>query len=157
MAKNKTELWNEVQELLVANKASKKLSVALEELLAPKVGGGSINPPKEVDGVMHYYCRFHECYEPEPDMVMSAGKSKGYCRAAISKWNKTNGSIKRLESEAVGAMASGDFDKAQSLAQDVKVLKDGLNDSANYDYDTDWANFEKTNVVEEVVETTEES
>ena len=41
----KTELWAEVQELLKEHKVTNKLSQALEDLIAPKSGGGSINPP----------------------------------------------------------------------------------------------------------------
>ena len=33
----KTQIWNEVQELMIAHKANKKLSQALEDLLKPKV------------------------------------------------------------------------------------------------------------------------
>ena len=58
----KTELWEEVQKLLVEQKASKKLSQALEDLLAPKSGSGQTNPPMEIDGIMSYYCRFHQRY-----------------------------------------------------------------------------------------------
>ncbi len=146
----KTELYNkvsvEVLELLESqpklSKAFKeKLSIIIDTNLKPKSGGSLTNPPKEIDGVMHYYCRFHQRYEPQDDMVMSKGKSKGYCKASISKWNKTNSQIKKLDSQAVDAMASGDFEKAQTIAQEAKELKDTLNAPEAYDYDTDWANF----------------
>ena len=72
----KIELWNEVQELLSQHPTtSKKIVQGLEDLLKPKQGGGSsANPPKEIDGVMNYYCRFHECYEEVSTMVMSKDK-----------------------------------------------------------------------------------
>jgi len=146
----KTELYNkvstEVLELLESqpklSKAFKeKLSNILDTNLRPKSGGNTMNPPKEIDGVMHYYCRFHQRYELQDDMVMSKDKSKGYCKASISKWNKINSQIKKLDSQAVDAMANGDFESAQAIAQEAKELKESLNNPETYNYDEDWANF----------------
>jgi len=147
----KTELWNNVQKsvgaLLETSKTSKKfneeLLLLLEAQLAPKSGGSSINPPKlDEDGnIVEAWCRFHERYEHVNDMVLSNGKSKGYCRASISLWNKTQSNIKKLESRAVDAMTSGDFDKAQELAKEAKDLKDIFNKPEFYDYDRDWDNL----------------
>lgn len=151
MAKeNKTQTWltlqSEVNNLLDSSKVSNTFKSALMQLLeanlAPKQGGGvSANPPKEIDGVMHYYCRYHQRYEAESAMVMSQGKSKGYCKASISVWNKVNSTIKSLDSEAVKAMASGDFDKAQEIALKCKDLRESFNNPSFYDYDRDWASF----------------
>ena len=151
MAKeNKTQLWiniqSQVNELLETSKVSKtfkdELIKLLEANLAPKAGGGiSTNPSKIIDGVMHHYCRFHQRYEVEDRMVMSQGKSKGYCKASISLWNKTNSEIKKLDSQAVDAMSSGDFDSAQEIAKRAKGLKDSFNNPEFYDYDRDWASF----------------
>lgn len=140
----KAELWKNVQELLVEQKASKKLSQALEELLAPKNGGGQTNPPQEIDGVMHYYCRFHQAYEPEDKMVMSAGKSKGYCKASISKWNKMNSTIKKLNSQVVAAMAEGQIDQAQEFAKESEILSAKLNAPESYNLEQDWVDFTKS-------------
>jgi len=138
----KTQTWTAVQELLVANKANKKLTEALELLLAPKQGGGSMtNPPQEIDGVMNYYCRFHQAYEPVDDMVMSKDKSKGYCKASISKWNKTNADIKKLDGSMSALVADGNFEEAQVIANKSKDLKAILNDPKHYDLETDWTNF----------------
>jgi len=156
MAKlTKAEVWTnvheQVNELLEKSNVSKKFSEALLSLLeaniAPKSGGGvSINPPKlDEDGnIVEAYCRFHQRYEPVDDMVMSNGKAKGYCKAAISLWNKTNAKIKRLDSQAVDAMSEADFDKAQKIAKEAKELKDGFNQPDFYDYDRDWAEFNST-------------
>ena len=151
MAKeNKTQLWlklqSEVNELLENSKVTEKFKASLIELLesnlAPKVGGGvSQNPPKEIDGTMHYYCRYHQRYEAESAMVMSAGKSKGYCKASISVWNKANSTIKALDSEAVKAMADGNFERAQEIALKCKELRESFNSPEYYDYDRDWASF----------------
>lgn len=153
MAKvTKQEMWTTIQsqvaELLETNKVSKKFSEALMEVLesniAPKSGGGSsINPPiLNDDGtIKEAYCRFHQRYEPAENMVISKGKSKGYCKASISLWNKTNSEIKKLDSQAVEAMSAGDFEKAQEIAKKSKELKDNYNKPEFYDYDRDWANF----------------
>lgn len=148
MATNKTQTWNEVQALLEAHqtkeKPSKKeivLREALEVLLAPKTSGGSANPPQEIDGVMNYYCRFHQTYEPLEDMVMSKGNSKGYCKASISKWNKTNANIKKLDAQVQALVTDGNFEEAQAIAQESKGLKDGLNNPENYDIVEDWNAF----------------
>ena len=107
---SKQSTWNEVQEVLAAHpKTSKKLIEALELILKPKSGSSTANPPQEIDGVMNYYCRFHQAYEPVENMVMSKDKSKGYCKAAISKWNKTNSTIKSLDAKMSALVADGDF------------------------------------------------
>lgn len=148
----KTQVWanvqSEVLELLASSKVSKKFETSLLELLeshiAPKSGGtGIVNPPKEVDGVMHYYCRFHGQYEPQENMVMSKDKSKGYCKASISLWNKTNSEIKKLNDSVSDLMADGNFDEAQAKAIEAKDLKAKFNLPEFYDYDRDWAKFSK--------------
>ena len=146
----KTQVWTNVQKevetLLNASKVSAKfkgeLLTLLEAHLAPK-GGSTLHPPKEVDGALHYWCRFYERYLPEADMVMSKGKSKGYSKSAISRWNKANSSIKELEGVAVEAMGLGDFDKAQKFAKKAKELKDTFNKPEYYDYTRDSAEFKK--------------
>jgi hypothetical protein len=139
---SKLSIWNEVQEVLDAQaKLPKGLKEALEAILAPKAGGGTINVPKEIDGVMHYYCRFHEAYEPESDMVMSSGKSKGYCKASISVWNKRNSAIKRKEAEVSELVMAGDFEQAQECSIELKTMKENLNAHVSYDLASDWASF----------------
>ncbi len=140
----KTELWEEVQKLLVEQKASKKLAQALEDLLAPKSGGGQTKPPIEIDGVMNYYCRFHQRYEPETNMVMSAGKSKGYCKASISQWNKTNAQIKKLDGQVQELVTQENFEEAQAIAKNSQELKANLNRPESYDFGADWLAFSST-------------
>lgn len=140
---SKSNVWAQVQELLIANKAKPALIEALEAILAPKQGGGSTNPPKEIDGVMHYYCRFHQVYEPETNMVMSAGKSKGYCKASISVWNKRNTAIKKLEAEISELVVLGDFEQAKQCSEELKIAKKELNEPSTYNLEADWAEFSK--------------
>lgn len=153
MAKEtKKQVWANVQAevttLLEGAKVSKKFSEELMNLLeaklAPKSGGGSmLNPPKlNEDGtIIEAYCRFHERYEVVENMVISNGKSKGYCKASISLWNKTNSEIKKLNSESVDFMANGDFEQAQEVAKKAKELKDTFNEPKFYDFDRDWDKF----------------
>ena len=155
MAKISTKqaLWDKVQkeinELLEANKSSKKFSesllLLLENNLAPKKGGSSINPPKlnEDGDIIEAWCRFHQRYEVVNDMVISNGKSKGYCKAAISLWNKTSAYIKKCDAKAVEYMANGDFENAQEEALESRELKEKFNKPEFYDYDRDWEEFRK--------------
>ena len=140
---SKLTTWNEVQEVLAGHKVPKGLKEALEAILAPKSGGGVSNPPKEIDGVMNYYCRFHETYEPETNMVMSNGKSKGYCKASISIWNKRNSAIKRKEAEISELVLAGDFEQAQMCSKELQEMKEELNAHASYDLKADWESFSK--------------
>ena len=138
---SKANVWAQVQELLITSKAKPALIEALEAILAPKVGGGSINPPKLIDDVMHYYCRFHQAYEPETNMVMSAGKSKGYCKASISIWNKRNAAIKKTESEISELVVMGDFEQAKMCSEELTELKASLNTPSSYNLEQDWIEF----------------
>ena len=138
---SKSDLWNQVEAILVSNKVKASVIDELKEILAPKAGGGAVNPPKEIDGVIHYYCRFHQRYEPGENMVISAGKSKGYCRASISKWNKLNAQIKRIEAQAVGAICESNLDLAKKLGDEARELKAKLNSPESYDFDADWEAF----------------
>ena len=139
---SKANVWAQVEAILTANKVKASVIEELKEILAPKAGGGvSLNPPKIIGGVMRYFCRFHQTYYVESDMVMSGGKSKGYCKAAISKWNKINAQIKKIESNAVGAICKGDFELAKKLGDEANELKAKLNDPSFYDAEADWKAF----------------
>jgi len=146
---------SEVAEVLSSSKVAKKtqseLMSIIEAYLKPKSGGiSTMNPSIEVDGVVYHYCRFHQMYEPAEDIVISKEKSKGYCKAAISKWNKQNATIKKLDSEASEALLEGDIDKAQELVKKSKELKDSLNLPSNFNYVEDWVNFSKANTEEAI-------
>lgn len=139
---SKSNVWAQVEAILTNNKVKANVIEELKSILAPKAGGGiSLNPSKEIDGVMHHFCRFHQTYYAESDMVMSQGKSKGYCKAAISKWNKINAQIKKTESNAVGAVCKGDFELAKKLSDEANALKLTLNDPKSYDAEADWKAF----------------
>ena len=155
----KAELYNvvsgEVAKILAGTKVSKavreELQTVLDTYLKPKSGGGAAQfPTIEIDGQVYHYCRFHSIYEPESDMVMSKGKSKGYCKAAISKWNKQNAKIKKLNEEIANLVSSGDFEDAKTKSDELKELKETLNLPSNYNYVEDWSNFNKVDSEEQI-------
>ena len=142
----KTELHTavvaEVTTLLATTKVTKAFSeslmLILSNHLAPKSGGSANSPILDEEGnIVEAYCRFHKRYEIAENMVISQGKSKGYCKAGISAWNRNQSKVKALESEALAAMTKGNFEDAQAKSVEAKVLKDTL----EYDYDADWASF----------------
>jgi hypothetical protein len=141
---SKQAIWDEVQTVLDAQaKLPKGLREALELILKPKSGGGSTNEPKLIDGVMHYYCRFHQTYEAEEAMVMSAGKSKGYCKASISVWNKRNSALKKKEAEISELVMAGDFEQAKECSIELQEMKAQLNNPESYNLEADWEAFKK--------------
>lgn len=148
----KTQTWNSVQnevaELLDNSKIAKgtreALMALLETHLAPKSGGGSTaNPPKlDEDGnIVEAWCRFHQRYEVVEDMVMTNDKSKGYCKASISVWNKANKAIKDAQAKVSDFLEDDKLSEAQELNNTIKAMKDALNSTDSFDYDTDWAAF----------------
>ena len=144
---NKTTVWanvqNQVSDLLGKSKINKTVSdelmAILESYIAPTTR--SNNPEKEIDGVIHYFCRFHQKYEPVQNMVMSNGKSKGYCRAAISLWNKTNSKIKKIDAACQKFVLDGEIEKSQEMAKKSQELKALLNNPEHYDIERDWLTF----------------
>lgn len=138
----KTNTWNEVEAILDAQaKLPKGLREALELILKPKTSGGSSNPSKVVDGITYHYCRFHQDYEVESNMVMSSGKSKGYCKASISVWNKRNSALKKKEAEISELVMAGDFEQAKECSIELQTMKTSLNDPKSYDITSDWEAF----------------
>jgi len=141
---SKQKIWAEVQELLLTQaKLPKGFKEALELILKPKAGSGVQNAPREIDGIMYYYCRFHQEYEPQENMVMSAGKSKGYCKASISIWNKRNSNIKKQEAEISELVMAGDFEQAQECSIELQAMKAELNNPETYSLEGDWVGFTK--------------
>ncbi len=147
----KTELHSNVTDavraFLEANKIAQGkqdgLLAILDDHLKPKNGGGAIHPPKlDEDGeIVEAYCRFHERYEAIGDMVVSRGKSKGYCKASISIWNRNNKKIKDLQAKSSDALEKDDLEEAKKASQEARELKTKLNSSESFDYDNDWKAF----------------
>jgi len=143
----KKELWAEVTKVLKAHKAKQEIVSELEILLAPKVGGISMNPPKLDDegNEVEAWCRWHNRYEPIADMVLSNGKAKNYCKASSKEWNRRQKEIKTLNAESVKLLTEGKFDEAQKVAKDALAKKALLNDIPSYDYDKDWEAYNANN------------
>ena len=147
---NKTELYqavtNDLQAFFDANKIARAKQEGLlniiDEYLKPK-SSGSTNPPKlDKDGnIIEAYCRFHQRYEKVEDMVISNGKSKGYCKAGISIWNKRQKTIKQLQAQVTECIDNDDFEKAKELSNEVKELKATINEPSTFNYDDDWEAF----------------
>lgn len=138
-----------LSELVLELSAGKK-QIAVDSLLAKieelKVQEYQVqNPPKVIDGVQHYYCRFHAKYEPVEDMVMSNNKSKGYCKAAISVWNKMYGEINKLGGQIMQDILASKYEEAKAKGEQQQALKLKLNSVNSYDYERDWAEFKKNN------------
>ena len=94
--------------------------------------GVSANPPKEIDGITHYFCRFTQKYYPKEEMVFSNGKSKGYSKQAISVWNRINAEIKKVQASISDAILKGD-NISDELKERLAFLKDALNATATYE------------------------
>jgi hypothetical protein len=126
----KTELWNEVQSLLVTHKAKAALISSLEALLAPKQGGSTIiNPPRlNEDGeIVEVYCQWHKQYEPVEDFATSSKSKTGVhyeCKVASKEWQKYAKEIKTKEDEIKGLLnkiLDGEIEQA-----DAKVISETL-------------------------------
>lgn len=148
---SKSQVWLEVntqvltwaKENKISEAKSEALMQLLSELLAPKASA-SQNPPRtNKDGELEYFCRFHQCYYTSDKMVMSNGKSKGYCKAAIAKWNKLNAQIKKLSAQSSELLLQGKVEDASKLANEMQGLKAILNEPNTYNKEEDWANFNK--------------
>ena len=138
----KAEVAKALEESKASKKASEAVLAVIDGHLMPKTSEAM--PPKEIDGKMYYYCRFHQKYEAEAKMVMSNGKSKGYCKASIAIWNRINRRIKAINSELIKAIrVDKDNEAATKLANEQDKLQKLLNAASTYDYDRDWAIFNK--------------
>ena len=126
---------NVIEQLVKASgiKADKieALMTSLQENAKESGFGVSANPPKEIDGVMQYFCRFTRQYYPAELMVFSGGKSKGYSKAAISVWNKINAEIKRLNAD-VCAYVLKEEPVPEELKANLDKLKAALNLPSTY-------------------------
>ena len=132
--KTKTELWSQVQEVLVANKAKKSLIEALEAILKPKTGGGVVQFPMiSQNGINYHYCRYCACYIIEDEIVMSNGKSKGYSKKAIAKWTKLGKEAQKLNDEAMKLLLNNQIVEGQDKNKEAEELKNKRNYSTMYE------------------------
>ena len=145
-----TTISAEVETLLSTTKVSKEfkehLYAILETHLKPKKAGSVAENPSYLDeatGLMMHFCRFHARYEGEDDMVMSNGKSKGYCKASIAKWTKLGKEIQKLESSVTVALRADNIEQAKEFSLKVEELKAARNKVESFNYEEDWTEFRK--------------
>ena len=121
-------------EAILKDAKVKNLAELMEQILAESKEsiGHSLNPPKEIDGVTHYYCRYTAQYYPIEQMVVSNGKSKGYSKIGISAWTKVNALIKKTQALIADAISNDDFENAKLLSTKVNSLKEALNNPETY-------------------------
>lgn len=106
---NKTQTLEFLKDLLAnaqfKSKAEQERVLAIiDENFAPKAGGGQVQNPSYYDEELQsqmYYCRYLAQYCTEDEMVMSNGKSKGYSKAAISRWTKAGKEAKQLQEKVL--------------------------------------------------------
>lgn len=130
----KTEIWNEVQEVLAAHKAKQQLVDALEAILKPKSGGGVVQyPMKTIEDKNYHYCRYAAIYVVEDEIVLSNGKSKGYSKKAIAKWTRLGKEADKLNKEAMELLLAGDIEGGQEKAKASEELRNKRNYSTQYE------------------------
>ena len=112
-------------------KVSKETKQIIEQQSVER-GFSTMNLPKEIDGVTHYYCRYTAKYYPIEQMIVSNGKSKGYSKIGISAWTKVNTHIKKLSAAIANAIRNDDIDAAKKLSDVVEKVKLKLNDPQSY-------------------------
>ena len=135
---NKTELYNKMIEDVAGIKMSKavmeQLITIIDTNMKPKAGGGSSKNPAILDEageIVEAYCRYEEAYFPAEDMVISKGKSKGYSRVAIGRWNKAQRLVKKM-TEKYMDLADPMSDEAKEIKVTIKELKEcSLNPSCH--------------------------
>ena len=132
--KTKSNVWAEVQKVLVANKAKQALIDALEAILKPKTGGGVVQFPMITQNDKNYhYCRYCASYIIEDEIVMSNGKSKGYSKKAIAKWTKLGKEAQKLNEEAMKLLLNNQIVEGQDKAKESDELKNKRNYSTMYE------------------------
>ena len=92
---------------------------------SPKAGGGQTINPSYYDDTLQaqmYYCRYLAQYCTEDEMVMSNGKSKGYSKAAISRWTKAGKDAKSLQEKALKLLLAGQQVEGQDLNAKAEEL-----------------------------------
>lgn len=129
----KSDIYSQVQEILVAHKAKQPLIEAIEAILKPKTGGGVVQYPMITkDGINYHYCRYCACYIVEQEIVLSNGKSKGYSKKAIAQWTKMGKDAQKLNDEAMKLLLENKIIEGQDKAKEAEELKLKRNYSNQY-------------------------
>jgi len=124
----KSEQWKLIKELCAEHKANKKLTEALEKLLAPKVGGSTIDRKEPIveDGVTKLWCTKFLKYLPESEFKVYKGKPLHFCIEAEKMFNEFMKTTKKLKEEREALMTSildGDLDLEKGRKEKARLDK----------------------------------
>lgn len=141
----KTKIREAIEEVFAAHKSSKLTEEIRASLMATFEGTvtRSEHPPvlDEEGNMIEAWCKFHKRYEPIENIVLSKGKSKGYCRAGLSEWNRRMRLAKKYDASAIEFLTTGDVESATEFATKATDERALAADYDTYDFDTDWSNF----------------
>lgn len=124
----KSEQWKLIKELCAEHKANPNLTKELEKLLAPKVGGSTIDRKEPIveDGVTKLWCTKFLQYLPENDFKVYKGKPLHFCIEAEKMFNEFMKTTKSLKAEREGIMdkiLEGDLDLEKGRKEKAKIDK----------------------------------
>ena len=113
----------------------KEFTSQIKENFEPQAGGGASKNPsyKGEDGVMMHYCRFKQCFVPEPQMNMFNGKSKGASTLAALHDYQIGKKVKQLQADALQKFKDGDYADGASLSTKADELNATREIKSTYD------------------------
>jgi len=128
-------------QILAYNKASKKLSAAVLELLetyskTSKVDSIIRDKNITVDGTEYRWCNRHEIYEPTTNF-----KQKDSCKLAVKVWSDYGSRIKKVQVRLDVELDMDDLDvvEIKSLNVELKTLKE--NRGGRYEFEGNQTQF----------------
>jgi len=96
-------------------------------------GTSNQKEPKEIDGVMNYYCSRSDKFYPIEEMVVNTdGSSRGYSRVSQEILTATNKEIKDLTERIKDAVTTGDFEDAKQISDELAELEANKASNAIY-------------------------
>ena len=124
---NAFEFLNELAKVIVfADEDNEKLFLSeIKANFEPQAGGGASKNPSykdELTGVMMHYCRFKQCFVPEPDMNMFKGKSKGASTLAAKHDYEIGKEVAKLKANALDKFKAGEYAEGAELSTKADEL-----------------------------------
>jgi len=102
------------------------------ELVKPQKGGSLMYPPKEIDGVTYYWCRFKQEYTEESKMDIFDGKCKGTSKLAREVAYRINKEVKELKAKALEYFTNGDLENGAKINAEADNLAKTIEDPATF-------------------------
>lgn len=119
-----------------ALKAVKSGDLELDKLIEAcepqRAGGSSNNPSKEIDGVMHHWCRLTQGYLPEDEIQMTGGKPKGVGKLQASIAYRMEKRAKELRDEALAFFVSGKYAEGGEKNAEASKVEAMVDEPANF-------------------------